>query len=442
MTPGDGKRTREDTSLDSLIDQMSQDEAIHRRKIPYQVFKPILGCPTSTLLHRQLFGSCSHLSSYGLGLMRTRSLALSQQLIIRSRDNRRVRAPLRVGSVNVLAFDKLGAFLASGASDGGLCLINFDRSMKKMSREDKLQTQAPSARIETSFNIQSVLWNPLDQSQLICTALSRPAIHLYSIEACRSPPIVLDSSSMNRTGHLAAAFSPVSPGVVFAGATTGHIRGWDTRRETSKTMWEVSPLHGRVESLTASRNGHHVYSGHSYGRVSLYDLRKMSMGLFGNKPSPSMVHSWRFAPKSKNTNAIALMPHPSCNAEIVYQLDSGGIGVFDPARSAHLYYGQFNHEKKPEVSIFRQFEVQNEDEQRADLKSLRNCCAVFVTDNELTACVSYSDFVYFANISDRLLSGNISMNRIRTFETVHALDVHPLNNAVVYAQSSNIRVIF
>ncbi|KAK5578832.1 hypothetical protein RB653_008505 [Dictyostelium firmibasis] len=166
-------------------------------------------------------------------------------------------------SVYTVDFSPCGKMLASGS---------FDKTVKVW---DVFNQREMATFNEHTVNVSVLQWN--NNSTEILSGSYDKTVKLWDLNSNKL------ISSYNTSGFiLDVKFSPIDNNIFFAGNTQNHVIGFDKRTPNSIIVLENNAL---INSLYVFKDGQHILTGDSLGKLKVWDSRK------GNKVNfPESFH--------------------------------------------------------------------------------------------------------------------------------------------------------
>ncbi|KAM9988215.1 hypothetical protein ACTFIZ_003560 [Dictyostelium cf. discoideum] len=155
-------------------------------------------------------------------------------------------------SVYTVDFSPCGKMLASGS---------FDKTVKVW---DVFNQREMATFNEHTVNVSVLQWN--NNSTEILSGSYDKTVKLWDLNSNKL------ISSYNTSGFiLDVKFSPIDNNIFFAGNTQNHVIGFDKRTPNSIIVLENDAL---INSLYVFKDGQHILTGDSLGKLKVWDSRK------------------------------------------------------------------------------------------------------------------------------------------------------------------------
>ncbi|KAF2070687.1 hypothetical protein CYY_007988 [Polysphondylium violaceum] len=203
-------------------------------------------------------------------------------------------------SVYTVDYSPCGKMLASGS---------FDKSIKIW---DVFNQRELATFNEHNVNVSELAWN--NNSTEILSGSYDKSVKLWDLQSNKL------ISSHNTSGFvLDVMFSPTDDNIFFAGNTQNHIIGFDKRSPNSILVLENDSL---INALHIFKDGQHILTGDSFGKLKVWDSRKACKnsfpesfyyeggvdglaGTINNQPN-ALVDTFEIAPENRPISAISI----------------------------------------------------------------------------------------------------------------------------------------
>lgn len=155
--------------------------------------------------------------------------------------------------------------------------------------------------LETGRSISCVSWSAQHRDAVAIAFTFSSQVRIYDlslVEDRSSPPkSILEVSGLGReSGHPCMTYLPYQGELLLAGSSTGHVRCWNTKKQSTRTEWNLL-----VDSQRSAANAkaviaifllppHQVVAVTAEGVICTLDLKNMRKPAFGHgSPEPSLV---------------------------------------------------------------------------------------------------------------------------------------------------------